>query len=141
MKETGVVIDIKDDMAVVKVERLLTTGGGCCGNVTVREPAFLEARNLCHARIGDQVRVESDYDRVKFRNLVQIGICLAVFIISLGIGDAVWPSLGISTYKGPLSFGLGMAMTIATFGIIRRVNKKNPSNIPAAYELASPQII
>jgi hypothetical protein len=141
MKETGVVIAIKDDMAVVKVERLLTTGGGCCGQVTTREPAFLETRNLCHARIGDQVRVESDYDKVQFRNLVQMGICLAAFIVSLGIGDAVWPRLGITTYKEPLSFGLGMVVTGAAFGIIRRVNKKNPRNIPAACELAPPQII
>jgi hypothetical protein len=128
-------------MAVVKVERLLTTGGCCCGNITTKEPAFLKTRNLCHARIGDQVRVESNYDKVKFRNLVQIGICLAAFIISLGIGDAVWPRLGIATYREPLSFGLGMVMTIAAFEIIRWVNKKNPTAIPTAYELASPQIM
>ncbi|MFP3040777.1 SoxR reducing system RseC family protein [Treponema primitia] len=137
MKETGIVTDIRGEMAVVKVERLLTTGGGCCVNVTTVESVFLETRNLCQANIGDHVRVESDYDKVKFRNLVQIGLCFAAFIISLGIGDTLLPRLGVSTYKGPLSFGLGMVMAIAAFGIIRWANKKNPSDIPIAYELAA----
>ncbi|WP_010262608.1 SoxR reducing system RseC family protein [Treponema primitia] len=137
MRETGIVTDIRGETAVVKVERLLTTGGGCCGSVTTVESVFLETRNLCQAKIGDHVRVESDYDKVRFRNLAQIGICIAAFIISLGIGDALLPQLGVSTYKGPLSFGLGMVMTIAAFGIIRWSNKKNPANTPIAYELAA----
>jgi hypothetical protein len=137
MKETGIVTELKDDIAMVKVERLITTGGGCCGNITTMEPAFLEARNQCKARIGDHVLVESDYDRVKFRNLVQIGACIAAFIISLGIGDTVWPLLGFTSHKDPLSFGLGMVMAIIAFGLIRWSNKRHPADTPIAYELAA----
>jgi hypothetical protein len=134
MKETGVVTDIKGEMAVVKVIRLITTGGGCCGTITTRKPFFLETRNLCQASIGDQVKVESDYDKARVRKLVQIGICLAAFTIGIGIGDS---ALGISAYKAPAAFGLGILLAIIAFGIIRWFNKKNPSAVPVAYETAS----
>ncbi|GHV60301.1 hypothetical protein AGMMS49587_01170 [Spirochaetia bacterium] len=135
MKETGIVTDIKGELAVVKVERLIVTGGGCCGS-TSRDSFFLEALNRCHARVGDHVRVESDFDKIRFRNFAQTGICIAAFTISSGIADAVLPLLGISAYKELLIVGPGMIMAAIALMIIRRFNKRSPPAVPVACGVA-----
>jgi hypothetical protein len=136
MNETGIVTDIRGETAVVKVERQTTVGATCCVGVTAVKPFFLEARNLCHARVGDHVRVESDDDKAPFRSLAQAGLCIAAFVIGLGAAGAVFPLLGIAGHREPFSFGLGLVMAALSFGIARRVNRKK-MRAPAACELLS----
>jgi hypothetical protein len=134
MKEIGQVSALKGDMAEVRIERLLTTGGGCCVAET-RETVRLEARNKCGAGIGDYVGVISDYDRIRFREIIKFLACAAVFVISMGIGNFLWPALGISSLKDPLSFALGGVMALAAFALIGAFNRKRPAFVPEVYEV------
>jgi hypothetical protein len=136
MKETGIVTDIRGETAVVKVERKTTSGAKCCVGVTAVKPFFLETRNLCQARVGDHVQVESDDDKTASRNLVQTGLCILAFVIGLSAAGAVFPLLGIAGHREPLSFGLGLIMAALSFGIMRQINRKR-MRVPTACELLS----
>jgi hypothetical protein len=136
MKETGIVTDLKGEVAVVKVEREIIDPEDCCGRKTTLKSFFLETRNLCQAKIGDQVWVESDDDTAKSRNLIQICISVAVFVVGLGAADAALPLLGISRYLEPLSLAAGVIIASGAFGLMKLIDKRNSRNIPASYELA-----
>jgi hypothetical protein len=137
MKELGQVTALKRDKAVVRIERLLTTGGGCCCAESW-ETVYLEARNKCGAGIDDYVNIISDYDRLKFREIVKLLACAGAFTVSLGIGNYLWPALGIGAWKDPLSFGLGGVLALAVFALIGIAYRKQPVFIPGAYEVVPP---
>jgi hypothetical protein len=137
MKEIGQVTALKGDMAVVRIERLLTTGGGCCCAESW-ETVHLEARNNCGAGIDDYVNIVSDYDRLKFREVVKLLACAGAFTLSLGIGNYLWPVLGFGVWKDPLSFGLGGVLALAVFALIGIAYRKQPAFIPEAYEVVPP---
>jgi hypothetical protein len=136
MNETGIVTDIRGETAVVKVERQTTVGAACCVGVTAVKPFFLEARNLCHAGVGDHVRVESDDDKAPFRSLARAGLCIAVFVIGLGAAGTVFPLLGIAGHREPLALGLGLALAVLSFVIMRHINRKK-TRPPMVCELLS----
>jgi hypothetical protein len=121
---------------VVKVERETTSGAKCCVGVTAVKPFFLEARNLCQARMGDHVQVEPDDDKTASRNLAQAGLCILAFVIGLGVAGVLFPLPGIAGHREPLSLGRGLAMAALSFGITRRVNRKR-MRVPTACELLS----
>jgi hypothetical protein len=137
MKEIGQVTALKGDMAVVRIERLLTTGGGCCCAETW-ETMHLEARNKCGAGIDEYVNIISDYDRLKFREIVKLLACAGAFTVSLCIGNHLWPALGIDAWKDPLSFGLGGVLALAVFALVGVAYRKQPAFIPEAYEVVPP---
>jgi hypothetical protein len=137
MREIGQVTALKGDMAVVKIERLLTIGGGCCCAETW-ETVCLETRNKCGAGVGDYVNIISDYDRIKFREIVKLLACAGAFIISLGAGNYLWPVLGLGAWKDPLSFAFGGILSLAAFVLIGVAYRKQPAFIPEAYEVAPP---
>jgi hypothetical protein len=121
-------------MATARIERLLTTGGGCCIAET-RETVYLEVRNECGAGVGDYVGIISDYDRLKFREIMKFLACAAAFVISMGAGNYLWPLLGISAWKDPLSFALGGILALAVFALIGAVYRGRPAFVPIAYEV------
>jgi hypothetical protein len=138
MKEIGQVTALRDGMAEVKIERLLTTGGGCCVAET-RETVRLEAWNRCGAGIGDYVGVVSDYDRIRFRGMLKLLAGAGVFVAGMGIGNYLWPALGLGSWKGPFSFALGGVMALAVFALIGAFYRKKPVFVPEAYEIIPPE--
>ncbi|MDR0451541.1 MAG: SoxR reducing system RseC family protein [Treponema sp.] len=137
MKEIGQVTALRGDMAELRIERLLTTGGGCCIAETC-ETVRLEARNKCGAGVGDYVGVVSDYDRLRFREVMKFLACAAVFVASMGAGNYLWPALGLGFWKGPLSFALGGVVALAVFALIGVFYRKRPAFVPEAFELIPP---
>jgi sorbitol-specific phosphotransferase system component IIBC len=137
MQEIGQITALTGDMAAAKVERLLTTGGGCCVAET-RETVNLEVRNKCGAGIGDYVMIVSDYDRIRFRKVMKSLVCTAVFIISMGVGNYFWPALGMGAWKEPLSFAAGAILTLAVFALASALDRRQPVFVPGAYEVIPP---
>ncbi|MDR0386848.1 MAG: SoxR reducing system RseC family protein [Treponema sp.] len=137
MKEIGQVTALRGDMAEIRIERLLTTGGGCCIAETC-ETVRLEARNKCGAGVGDYVGVVSDYDGFRFREVMKFLACAAFFIAGMGIGNYLWSALGLGFWKGPLSIALGGVMALAVFALIGFFYRKRPAFVPEAYELIPP---
>ncbi|MDR2053751.1 MAG: SoxR reducing system RseC family protein [Treponema sp.] len=137
MKEIGQITALKGDMAEVGIERPLTTGGGCCIAETW-ETVHIDVRNECGAGVGDYVGVISDYDRFNFRKSVRYLASAAAFVVGMGIGNYLWPALGISAWKDLLSFALGGVLTLAIFAMTGAVYRGRPAFIPGAYEVISP---
>jgi hypothetical protein len=137
MKEIGQVTALKGDMAEVKIERLVTNGGGCCVAEN-RETVQLDVRNKCGAGTGDYVGVISDYDRLSFRRTMKYLACAGAFIIGMGIGNYLWPALGIAAWKIPLSLALGGVLALAVFVLTCAVYRRQPVFVPAAYEVIPP---
>ncbi|MDR2784826.1 MAG: hypothetical protein LBB83_02810 [Treponema sp.] len=137
MKEIGQITALKGDMAEVKIERLLTTGGGCCIAETW-ETVHIDVRNKCGAGMGDYVGVISDYDQFSFRKSMRYLACAAAFIAGMGIGNYLWPALGISAWKDPLSFALGGVLVPVIFALTDAVYRGRAAFIPGAYEVISP---
>jgi hypothetical protein len=138
MREIGQITALRGDMAEAKVERLLTTGGGCCVAET-RETVNFEVRNECGAGIGDYVIIVSDYDRIRFREVIKSLACVSVFIISAGAGNYLWPALGMGAWKDILSFAAGGILALAVFALIGGLYRKQPVFVPGAYELIPPE--
>jgi hypothetical protein len=137
MREIGRVTALRDGVAEVEIERLSTTGGGCCV-AEARETVRLEARNGCGAGIGDYVGVISDYDRSRFRQTLKFLACAGVFVACAGIGNYLWPALGAGSWKGPLSFALGGVMAAAVFALIGVFYRRRPAFVPEVYEVIPP---
>jgi hypothetical protein len=137
MKEIGQVTALKGDMAEVRIERPLTTGGGCC-IAEKWETVYVDVRNKCGAGTGDYVGVISDYDRFNFRKSMRYLACAAAFVAGMGIGNYLWPALGISAWKDPLSLALGCVLTLAIFALTGAAYRRQPVFIPGAYEVISP---
>jgi hypothetical protein len=137
MREIGQITALKGDMAEVKIERPLTTGGGCCV-AEIWETVHIDVRNKCGAGVGDYVGIISDYDRFSFRKSIRYLACAAAFIAGMGIGNYLWPALGISAWKDPLSFALGGVLVLAIFALTGALYRRRPVFIPAADEVISP---
>jgi hypothetical protein len=137
MKEIGQVTTVKGDMAEVRIERLLITGGGCCV-AEDRETVRIDVRNKCGAGAGDYVSVISDYDRLNFRKSIRYLICTGAFIVGMGIGNYLWPALGTAAWKVPLSLALGVVLALAVFALTGVVYRRQPAFIPGAYEVIPP---
>jgi hypothetical protein len=137
MREIGQITALKGDMAEVEIERPLTTGGGCCIAETW-ETVRIDVRNQCGAKIGNYVGVISDYDRFSFRKSIRCLACAGAFVAGMGIGNYLWPALGISAWKDPLSFALGGVLVLAIFAVTGAVYRRRPAFVPGAYEVISP---
>ena len=137
MKEIGQVTALKGDMAEVRIERLLTTGGGCCVAEN-RETVRIDVHNKCGAGVGDYVGVISDYDRLSYRKSMRCLICAGAFVIGMSIGNYLGPALGIAAWKIPLSFVLGGVLALAAFVLTATVYRRQPVFIPGAYEVIPP---
>jgi hypothetical protein len=137
MKEIGQVTAVKGDMAEVRIERLVTTGGGCCVAENW-ETVRMDVRNKCGAGVGDYVGVISDYDRLNFQKSVRYLICAGAFVTGMGIDNYLLPILGIDAWQVPLSLTLGIILALVAFALTGVIYRRQPVFVPSAYEVIPP---
>jgi hypothetical protein len=137
MKEIGQVTAVKGDMAEVRIERLVTTGGGCCVAENW-ETVRIDVRNKCGAGVGDYVGIISDYDRLSFRKSIRYLICAGAFVTGMGIDNYLLPVFGIDAWQVPLSLALGAVLALAAFALTGAVYRRQPLFVPGAYEVIPP---
>ncbi|MDR1430402.1 MAG: SoxR reducing system RseC family protein [Spirochaetaceae bacterium] len=128
MKETGIVINLKDTIAVVKVERE-SASGSCC-HFDTKSEAFVEAVNLCGAKINDLVELRSEGGARKKAALLRLALCAMLFIGGLVIGDRLASVTGRAEQKDAISFGSGAVFAVSAFFFSRRKPSAPDSGLP-----------
>ncbi|MDR1909841.1 MAG: SoxR reducing system RseC family protein [Spirochaetaceae bacterium] len=133
MRENGRIISLKDNIAVVKVER--DAASGSCCHFDTKESVMLKARNLCEAAIDDNVILESDNPPSK--KLFKIGAGLGGFIAGLFLGDYGAARLGLAGGFGSdaLSFLLAAALAGLAFFTIAALEKRGGRDLPVVCEV------
>ncbi|HOJ39440.1 MAG TPA: SoxR reducing system RseC family protein [bacterium] len=91
MQERGIVIEAKDHLATVKLDRMKTAGCARCGLCQSAGDGrlFLEVENPAGARKGDQVTVEILAQAAFLSSLFVYGIPLAGFICGVIVSGLV----------------------------------------------------
>jgi hypothetical protein len=132
MKECGRIVDLKGNIAVVKVER--DAPGDCC-KMDKKELVFLEARNVCGAGIGDQVYLDPGTAGTPLRRLKKLGIGIGLFFGGLILGDYAASRLGLGSGKELFSLASGLVPVVLFYLILRALaGKKAEGDLPAAYQ-------
>jgi hypothetical protein len=106
MKETGIIVNLKGDVAVVKVKR--EAASDCC-HLDGEKDEFLEAYNNCNAAVNDTVLVESDADKVKHSGYLRFALYLAGFAAGLILGALGAELSGFGYLKTPVGLAGGAA--------------------------------
>jgi hypothetical protein len=113
MKETGMVVKVKDGFAVVKLERDIPAD--CCNKTNKKEAYFVEARNLCNAEINTRVSVEVENAPAASTRVLMIALCAAGFLAGLVLGEKAPALPGLSPYRDLCSLGFALVLALATF--------------------------
>jgi hypothetical protein len=131
MKEKGQVVSLKDHIAVVAIERLCRSGGGCCV-LDTREEVLVETRNLCGAQVNDYVIVESD-DEARYKaNILQLAVSIPGFGLGIILGGFITEKLGAPNFREICAIVLGSLIALAAYTLIKRLGKKT---LPRSLEI------
>jgi hypothetical protein len=118
MKETGIIVNLKGDVAVVRVKR--EAASDCCHLDAVKDE-FLEAYNTCNAAVNDTVLVESDGDKIKRLGYARFGIYLASFAAALVLGSRAAEIWGLESLKTALGLAAGFAAAALSHVLFTRI--------------------
>jgi len=133
MREKGIVTKLNGDMVMVKVDRKVSTGCGC-GNSVTTEETMVKAKNLCNAKLNDQVVIATSHDETRFQSNIKAFGAVFAFGIGAVAGENIFPHMGVST-SGPYSIIIGIFLGVFTYRKISSVFKKKPLPDPVAYAL------
>jgi hypothetical protein len=128
MQETGLVISVKDDFAVVKLEREISAD--CCNKTSKKDAYFIEARNLCHAEVDNRVSVEVENALSPSMRILMIGVCVIGFIAGLVLGETVSLLSGLSPYSDVFSLSFAVALAGIVFISFRCFLTKGKNRSP-----------
>jgi hypothetical protein len=118
MKETGIIVNLKGDVAVVKVKR--EAASDCC-HLDATKDAFLEAYNNCNAALYDTVLVESDEDTAKRLGYARFGIYIAGFFAGLVLGAWGAELSGFAHLRTPLGLATGAGAALLSHLLYTRI--------------------
>jgi hypothetical protein len=118
MKETGVIVNLRGDVAVVRVKR--EAASDCC-HLDATKDEFLEAYNNCNAALNDRVLVESDEDKAKRLGYARFGIYLAGFFAGLVLGAWGAEFSGFESLKTPLGLAAGAGAALLSHIFYTRI--------------------
>lgn len=132
MKETGVVINIKDGLATVKVKRPAASKG-CCHFDTTKDE-FLEAYNNCNAAVNDTVSVESEAEAEKKQAFAKFGLYIAAFMVGLVGGNSLAGLFNAAALNSLFSIAAGLLALVITNFVYKRLNGE-AKRIPVISEI------
>jgi uncharacterized membrane protein YeaQ/YmgE (transglycosylase-associated protein family) len=131
--EKGIVVELNGDMVKVCVDRVINLGR-CCAKLDVSEKTLVDVKNVCNAKLNDEVVINSTYDIVRNRNAVTFSGTFLAFAIGASIGNAVLPRLGLFIGT-PFSVGIGLVLGAIVLLLIRSTFRKNRLPALAAYAI------
>ncbi len=121
MSEKGQVMKVKADYVVVKMARTEACGScKACTKGTSAEEMFIEARNLCNAKLYDWVDVEVQDGNFIKAVLIAYGIPLICFFLGAGIGITIAPLVGLSNMRELMSFFIGLLFVGIAYWFIKK---------------------
>jgi uncharacterized transporter YbjL len=131
--ETGIVVELNGDMAKVCVDRVINLGR-CCAKLDVSEKTLVEVKNICNAKLNDEVVINTTHNLARNRNAVTFSGTFLAFAIGAATGNAILPRLGL--FLGtPFSVGIGLVLGAIVLFLILSTFRKNRLPEMAAYEI------
>jgi len=134
MRETGIVTKLTGDMVMVKVNRKVSTGCGC-GNSVTTEETMIKAKNLCNAKLNDQVVIATTHDEKRYQSNIKAFGAVFAFGVGAVAGENIFPHMGVEL-SAPYSLIIGFSLGVFTYRKISNIFKKKPLPDPVAYSLA-----
>lgn len=121
MAEKGVVIELKENLAVVRLMRTEACAKcrACIAGMSKQEMR-IEAENECDAKVNDWVELELRENGFGKAVLIMYGIPFVALMIGIGSGYFMLaPALHMETQRDIISFGFGLLLTFFAFLWIR----------------------
>lgn len=122
MEQVGLVVEVKDDKAIVAIRRheVCAKCGGCGVAVSGKGEIHLEALNQANAAVGQTVRVVSDTAHVLKASFMVYMVPLLALLIGLYAGQQLGPAAGFPR----LDIILGAVFLLASYLLIRKYDRK-----------------
>ncbi|HHX75027.1 MAG TPA: SoxR reducing system RseC family protein [Firmicutes bacterium] len=122
MEQVGLVVEVKDDKAIVAIRRhdVCAKCGGCGVAVSGKGETHLEALNQANAAVGQTVRVVSDTAQVLKASFMVYIVPMLALLIGLYAGQQLGPSAGIPR----LDIVLGVVFLFVSYLLIRKYDRK-----------------
>lgn len=118
MNETGRVIQIKGDLAIVSMTRNETCGH--CNACEKGNPHLVEALNHCNAGVNDRASIELQGNTFIKAAIILYGIPLLMFIFGILTGCFLFWVLKIEASVELPSFALGIVFALSSCFIIKK---------------------
>lgn len=140
MAEKGVVVEIKDKLAVIKLERTEACAKcrACVAGMSKKD-MIIEAENECDAKVDDWVELELRDNGFGRAVLIMYGIPFVGLMIGILSGYfVITPLFHLEAYRDILSFGLGLLITFLVYLWIRSQEQRwaGKKYRPVAFRLA-----
>ena len=124
MIQSGLVVAIKEDLAVVRFER-----SEACSNCRACQMGRTDMHdvsipNLCGAQVGDMVQVELHADKLVKASAIVYIFPLAAFVLGLLIAPRILTALAISMDSELFSCSVALLLMGAAFAAVRLTEKK-----------------
>ena len=113
MTQNGIVTAVAEDgMVLVAVQRQTACGGNCasCGECVYKSELTAKANNLCGAKIGDHVTLESQSGALIGAAALVYLLPIAAFLVGYGISAALGAREGVSIAVSIASLLLGCGL-------------------------------
>lgn len=128
MKDKGLVVSTKNDLAQVEVHCLIESCGSCSARSLCtgddKSKGLLEARNPLHASTGDEVEIEIPETKYNQALILLFGTLLAAALLGMAAGYLLSPLLPLSSSATSL-LGLILAVITTALALFRYFRKKN----------------
>ncbi len=128
MKDKGLVVATKNDLAQVEVQCLIESCGNCSAKslCTGRDKSkgLLEVQNPLNACTGDEVEIEIPESKYNQLLILLFGILLIAALVGMGAGYLLSPLVPLSSSAAGL---LGLVLAVVGTGLVlfRYFRKKN----------------
>ena len=132
MRDRGLVVNTKEDMAQVEVQCFTETCQNCSAQSLCisknQSKGLLKARNPLQAHPGDEVEIEVPDTKYSKYLILLFGVLLAASLLGIGLGSLLSPLLPLSSSAASL-VGLVSALVIAGIFISRYFRVKNKTSL------------
>ncbi|MDY3119183.1 MAG: SoxR reducing system RseC family protein [Peptoniphilus sp.] len=126
MIQIGHILSVKNGFAYMEVSRKGACGSGCAtctSSACESKSEFISIPNELNAEEGDSVELFVN-DRFVLHSIYKLyGIPLVAFLLAVGLGQLVFPS--VLAKRDIYIFALGALSLVISYFILRRVDKKH----------------
>jgi len=132
MKDKGLVVATKNDLAQVEVQCLIESCGSCSARSLCtgqdKSKGLLEAQNPLKACTGDEVEIEIPETKYNQALILLFGTLLAAALLGMGAGYLLSPLVPLSPSAASLS---GLILAVFGTGLLlsRYFRKKNNAHM------------
>lgn len=138
MEQIGFVINTKDDMAKVIVNRVSACGGSCssCGSSCNTSGVELEIKNTLGAKPGDYVELKANTSQILKTAFIIYLIPLLLMIAGIIGGVLIFKSIGYENYE-TYGFIVGLVFLGLSYVLLKIIDSKAKNGNKVIIEMTS----